>query len=538
MKKRRIMAALLISVMTVSMLNGCKKKEAATGTVSQKAVTATEGITDGEAKEPIKMEWLVNLGTPDVDDESEVMKNIRERFNMDVDVWYIDSAKFNENLSIRFAAGEMPDVLRLEGANLRDYVEGGILHELPIDMIRKKAPNYAKTVDMYNDGTMWTTYMYNDKNYGLVQPLEQAPMAFVWNKVWLNNVGITKTPETLEEVEIALKKFVEEDPDGNGKRDTAGMAERAMNGIFGAYGLRITAGATPGFMVEDMQLDDNGVPFFPTIRPEAKEALAVLARWYQEGIIDKEFITGENHGGYIWLSHSFINGKIGLTTAQPGHYLTYSADTSDVNNYGSCMKELKALNPDADIVLGKGPVGPEGKSGTECWPRNGVPRGLTTKCFEDPAKVDAFFAFLDACYSDMDFVTMLDYGIEGVDYEKTENGFVRLKEGEELKKRGIMQLSFGTSIPFAENVLKKQTEFTRNISGNSYFRFTPPAVPEYTSSIATLDTLTEKAYYAIITGKKPIDYFDEYVEEFKACGGEAAEKAVQDEYAKLKSLTE
>lgn len=537
--KKRVISVLLAAAMSIGLLSGCGgtktgNEEVTTGKTDTSENTSTDA---GEAKIPVKMEWLVNLGMPDVDDEAEVVKMIRDRFNVDLDVWYIDAAKFNENLSVRFAAGEMPDVLRLEGANLKDYVEGGILHEIPIDMVREKAPNYAKAADLYDDGSMWTTYLYNGKNYGLVQPLEQVPMSYVWNKVWLNNVGITKTPETLEEVEIALKKFVEEDPDGNGKRDTAGMGERAMNGVFGAYGLRVTSGAKTGFMVEDMQLDENDVPFFPTIRPEAKEALEVLARWYQEGIIDKEFITGENHGGYAWLSHSFMNGKIGLTSAQPSHYLIYSNDTGDTENFGSCMKELKALNPDADIVLGKGPVGPKGKSGTECWPRNGVPRGLTTKCFEDPEKVDAFFAIMDACYTDLDFATTLGYGIEGEDYERTENGIVRLKVGDELHKNGINQIGFGTTIPLAEEILTNRTKFARSISGNAYFRFTPPAVPEFTDNIATLDTLTEKAYYAIITGDKPIDYFDEYVAEFKACGGEAAEKAVQEKYAELRTLT-
>ena len=43
--------------------------------------------------------------------------------------------------------------------------------------------------------------------------------------------------------------------------------------------------------------------------------------------------------------------------------------------------------------------------------------------------------------------------------------------------------------------------------------------------IATLDTLTEQAYFDMITGAKPIDYFDTFVEEFKKAGGEAAKLA-------------
>ena len=55
-----------------------------------------------------------------------------------------------------------------------------------------------------------------------------------------------------------------------------------------------------------------------------------------------------------------------------------------------------------------------------------------------------------------------------------------------------------------------------------------PACEEFSSVIATLDTLTEQAYFDMITGTKPIDYFDTFVEQFNAAGGAAAEKAVQE----------
>ena len=72
------------------------------------------------------------------------------------------------------------------------------------------------------------------------------------------------------------------------------------------------------------------------------------------------------------------------------------------------MKELKGLNPDADIVIGPAPVGPDGKSGTEGWNLTGRLTCLTTKGVSDPRKVDAFLAMLDAYYSDMDYAKMVN----------------------------------------------------------------------------------------------------------------------------------
>ena len=306
------------------------------------------------------------------------------------------------------------------------------------------------------------------------------------------------------------------------------MAERTFNAIFGAYGLRCVTGAKPGFKVEEMQLGEDGVPFFPYIRPEAKEVLALLNDWYNRGLIDKEFITGENHGGYNWLSHAFMNGQIGVTCAQPYHYLTASTDTQDTGNYGICMKEFKALNPDGDIVFGPAPIGPDGKSGTEGWNKTGRLTVISTKCAEDPRKVDAFLAMLDAYYSDPDYARLVNYGIEGKHFAKTDYGNIRLMEGTELRQEGVLQVDFGSTAYFAENVDATKTKFGHEVTGNGYWRYNVPACEEFSSVIATLDTLTEQAYFDMITGTKPIDYFDTFVEQFNAAGGAAAEKAVQE----------
>ena len=343
---KRFLSVALVVLLSVSFLFAGGSKEAAVQ-------------DDG----PVRMEWLVGQTSAEVDDNAEVVKMIEERFNIDLKAWYVDAAHFWENLNVRFAGGEMPDVLVIDSTSmLAQLVDGGVVAELPIETIREKAPNYAAYCDANDvNGDLWTTMLYNGKNYGIANPMEQVPMAVIWRKDWLDNLGL-EVPTTLEEFEAVLTAFVEQDPDGDGKADTAGMAERTFNAIFGAYGLRCVTGAAPGFKVEEMQLGEDGVPFFPYIRPEAKDVLALLHDWYERGLIDKEFITGENHGGYQWLSHAFMNGQIGVTCAQPYHYLVASTNTQDPGNWGVCMKEFKALNPDGDIVYGPAPIGPDGRS--------------------------------------------------------------------------------------------------------------------------------------------------------------------------------
>lgn len=541
-KAKRVISCLLAAALLGITVTGCsssnQQDQSGSNPAQEAQKTAGEdtqpsGTESSEKEEPVQMEWLVSQTTAEVDDDAEVVKMIEERFNIDLKGFYVDPNNYQENLNVKFAGGEMPDVIVVGSpAELATYIEGGIIGELPIEVIREKAPNFTKVADEYDDGSLWSTMIYKGKNYGVPNPMDQQPMAMFWRQDWLDRLGL-EVPTTLEDYEKVLTAFVENDPDGNGKKDTAGAAERIFGAVFGAFGLRCVTGvgAGSGFTVSEMQLGEDNVPFFPYIRPEAKEALTVLHNWYEKGIIDKEFITGENHGGYAGLSHSFMNGQIGLTSAQPYHYFTYSTDMKDQDNWGICMKEMMAVNPEAKVVPGPAPVGPDGKSGTEAWGKVGRLTCLTTKATKDPRKVDAFLAMLDAYYSDMDYVELSNYGIEGKHFKKTEHGRLRLMDGVELRKEGVMQVDFGATVLYAQNITTEKTEFGKSITGNGYYRFNAPPVEEFSNVIATLDSLTEQAYFSIITGEKPIDYFDTFVEEFKKAGGEEAEKAVQKAYA-------
>ena len=552
--QKRWVACLMAAIMAGGTLAGCgasasktettTAKTEAAGTTDTKAADTTEAAAGGEltveeefaqdmAAEPIVMEWRNGSTTAEIDENSEIVQYLKERFNVIEKSWYVDSKNYWENVNVRFAGGEMPDVLRIDNVSqLSSLVEGGIVAELPIETIRKYAPNYAKVMDENDDGSYWTTLLYKGKNYGIACPQAPTPHAMIWRKDWLDRLGL-EVPTTLEEYEKVLTAFVEDDPDGNGKNDTAGMAERAMGAIFGAYGVRCVTGldTRSQFFTEEMQLGEDNVPFFPYIRPEAKEGLALLHDWYEKGIIDKEFITGENHGGYGGLSHSFMSGQIGLTTAQPYHYLVASTDSSDESNWGICMKEFKALNPDGDIVYGPAPIGPDGKSGTEAWGKLGSFTCLTTKAAEDPRKVRTFLRTLDDYFTDVEYMKMVNFGIEGKHYKANDGNPQRLVDGTELRKQGILTVDFGNTPKYAEEITSKKTAFGKEVTGNGYYRFNVPPVEEFTNAIATLDTMTEQAYFDIISGAKPVDYFDTFVEEFKKAGGEAAEKAVQEEYA-------
>ena len=122
----------------------------------------------------------------------------------------------------------------------------------------------------------------------------------------------------------------------------------------------------------------------------------------------------------------------------------------------------------------------------------------------------------------------LTYGIKDVDWKETPYGPVRLTDGKEARRKGIIQFGYGNTAVFAAQARQAQDSFGKSVTQHGYPRILVPNVPEFSNCIATLDTLTEQAYYDMITGTKPMSYFDTFVQEFKAAGGEAAEKAIRE----------
>ena len=58
----------------------------------------------------------------------------------------------------------------------------------------------------------------------------------------------------------------------------------------------------------------------------------------------------------------------------------------------------------------------------------------------------------------------------------------------------------------------------------------PPTLPIMEQKKAALDTLELKAYIKIVTGEEPIEYFDQFVEEWYSYGGQEIIDELQEYY--------
>ena len=171
---------------------------------------------------------------------------------------------------------------------------------------------------------------------------------------------------TIEECEKVFYGFANEDPDGNGVKDTYALSKTGMNPIFGAFG------ALP-----DRWCRRTAARLWRC--SSGHEGCADTGQWYKDGLIDPEFITGENQGGYWALSVPFENGQIGFSSSGAYYHLAPTLDgpkdeatgKGGAFQFGRTMRTFAATVGYDKMVIGYNPTGPDGKQGGESW-------GLTT----------------------------------------------------------------------------------------------------------------------------------------------------------------
>jgi len=205
---------------------------------------------------------------------------------------------------------------------------------------------------------------------------------------WLDKLNL-KMPETDEEAFAVMKAFATRDPDGNGKADTFGTNLSGMGG-----GWVDTMFQNTGWVVENGALVKDW--------DRAMAAAAYKKRLFDEGLVDKDFLTDSNGKK---AEQDFVQGKIGI--------FGYMGNVVQVyNNYAA----LKKNDPNAKITVMAIPRSKFGQFSPEFNP----PIQMTGVVNVNTKNPEAVMKFVDFMSSPSTVHTM-KYGLEGVHY-KMENG--------------------------------------------------------------------------------------------------------------------
>jgi putative aldouronate transport system substrate-binding protein len=484
----------------------------------------------------------------------EQMLKEKHGINVEIEIVYIEYAEYKNLLSQRIIGQTAPDVfLPSNYSTMLEYYDQGAIAGWDPELFMNNAPDvYAFITGGTVDGRvldavdMWKEYaMVGDKMVTIPKISEDGSMPYktlIYRGDWIDALGVTQLPKTVDEFVDLLYRFAKEDPDGNGQDDTYGMSITGIQALFGAYGI------STGFVNGNSywQLKDGRI-VSPDISAEAKEVVSILAQLYADGILDPEFVAGDEGAGadYWAFSVGMINGQYGASAnASIDHYRLKEV-LNDAG--GRCAQEYWAVNgEDAAFVYAPWPAGPNGDYGWRVgYAVSNGENAVYNKALEnDPEKLATIFKIMNAFAIDDELYKLASYGIEGEHYTLNEEGImIRSQSDAESNRLGIMACRslYGADraySTFAYNqAFYKQPSIANRLNWfkeDQYTSYIQDAVSTVLSSqsdlLPELNRFRDETYIEMIRGERSLDEWDDFAAEYMALGGEQLSREANEWY--------
>lgn len=522
-KLLRLLCLIVTTVTSILFISGCTiLGEEVTQAQQQKNVASSQKGTA-----PLyNISWTMHQNTA-VPEDAEMITYIEDVFDVNLNVWNLENKRYEELLNLDLAQGKIPDLFRIrQPHDLLKYQMQGVLAEIPQHVLEEHAPNIVQRIRDY-DPRYLEYGKINGSLYGIpvINQTNIYRIPVVYRKDWLDRLAL-EVPKTLDEFETVMYAFAQGDPDGNGKQDTYGLSKEGMNVVFGAFGQSV-------FTEQLYFHEKNNELVIGAIEPEMKKALAYLQKWYKDGIIDPEFITGENKGGYKHLSHAFINGRIGMTSMGNYYHWTREGDYNILGGNGEetptaasfNVYELLQKNAEAEVVFGNPVVGPDGLSGSKAYNLLMSFISIGADAVKEPGKLEKVLEILDYVSANPDPMKQMtmEYGIQGKHWdwsaESSQEFHILAPYNDMDNYTNLIGASIGMAVPGSPQGRREQWAASLGLQDNGIYNLLEVATPALIQYTSDLINMRDRAYISIITGDQPVAYFDTFVKEFMEAGG-------------------
>jgi putative aldouronate transport system substrate-binding protein len=325
-------------------------------------------------------------------ENNKISKWINEAGPVHVKFVPVPRTQSEQKLNTLFAGGGAPDLILEYGPQIKNpLIDQKQLRPID-DMIEKYSTVYKGLLQKYPSlkkaGTGADGKLYQ---FGRIN--ETIPQRGLFIRTdWLKKLNLD-IPKTTEELYQAAKAFTEQDPDGNGKKDTYGIAMSYNSGAI----LDEMFGVTyPGFIVQGNELIHGW--------DHIQAVTAFKKRLYSEGLVDKDYLNDKNGSK---AKQDFLKGKIGIYMEQFNVPFVF---------YSDFYVSLKKNMPNAEITVIPYPKTPVGQFN----PILVNPIQMTGAVNAEAKDLEAVMKYVDFAASEK-FMKTMYYGFEGV-HSKTEPG--------------------------------------------------------------------------------------------------------------------
>lgn len=343
---KKILALLCAMMLILAMISSCGPQETpSTSTDRSTDISSPDDVLDElplpltETKKELTVWTLyVNTFVPDPNDLPGVQK-MEEITNVRINWITVGLMELQEKFTQLMVSRDLPDIIYITGmefpGGIQKAVDDGFLIEVT-DLVAKYMPNYRGI--LYSDDRYVKEIITDDGKYNYVsgftadingEPVDQRPfIGLTARKDLLDEHGL-ELPETIDEWYDTLTFF--RDQGMTMPLKVAGLGAPAGGGFISAYG-----------MLLNFYMDGNEIKH-PALEPEFRDWLEMMAKWYDEGLIDPNFMAlGE--GAYMPDAAAIASDN------------TLAFSTLFTFTYDGLYKTGFTNNPDCELVPVRNPV--------------------------------------------------------------------------------------------------------------------------------------------------------------------------------------
>ncbi len=453
-----------------------------------------------------------------------VLEAVEKLYNVDLQITYAPQGDFVQKFNTVMASNDQPMVmvvtsgLTTNSAYL-DYCQFGVFWDLT-DLL----PQYEVFQKDLLTPYALTVTAVGGRNYLFPFLVSSARVAMLYRQDWLEKLGM-KVPTTAAEFYEMAKRFTEDDPDGNGQKDTYGYAyidDANKELTYAGFDTLAVALGTPNRWGKDAE--GKIMPYF-TFK-EYKDTLNLFKDMYDNGYMNTDFALVKGNDKHLPLAE----GKAGsmFTTATNGRYPggKYDSLFENVTPTAQIGRNYLLNDPNGNPVINS--TLSMGGMGGLLIPKASV---------KDEATVKRILDFLAALRAQGEGDKLITVGVKDLHYTENADGTITISD-----EQRQLRVSDGSSEVFASIVPRRVVNYDYGQGLTDVDRITaefvanePYAVPDLSVGKLTPDQLNLDASIATIISDARVQYimgqideagFDKAVAEWMDQGGKDLIEAV------------
>lgn len=442
---------------------------------------------------------------PTPHDDNTYWTQLEERLGVSWDADVVPISGYGERIATVFAGGDLPDLFYLLPGTSRPIIyeamDQGAFYDLT-DFVTSDAiqeyPNLAAIPEY-----LWDAVRINGRVWGIPKPVLRNNDPTYYRKDFADTLGIDITDG--ESLNAFLTGVSNDDPDGNGKADTFGLAP--FGGAWDSFLLNQVFRVPYGW-----RLNDDGTLTNAIETDEYRQALGFARALYEAGGYhpDAANLTVEQA---VDLMDS---GQTGM--GQNGFARVFGS--------AGFLHTVNQVVPEAEVDPIVLPAYDGGEGVTYQTPGFFGLTAISAKAAQDEDKLEELLRILNYLFAPFgsEEFTFLNYGEVGVHSDEAEGGGYQLNEKGRADRSALVYpflsenyFFYPTTPGEAERAQKFNEEMAKVAVAN-------PTAGIYSKAAADTGATTSQfvsdKYTEVVTGRAELDSWDEVIEEWRSRGGD------------------